>query len=531
MSKARLIQYALCALALTLPSGAGASVRAQEGARESEASARAQGVLERMTLEEPLTGAPIGVLAVNLRGDTLACLNPHLRLVPASNLKLATCAAALKTLGRDFRFKTTLAYEGSIDEGGILHGNVYIIGGGDPTTGALDSSTPAVEVTFARWKQLLDRGGIKGVDGLVIGDSRSFCPVEAYPDWTVEDAAFYYGAMPQALNFYKNKHDLEAIPGISVGDPVEINQIYPILSWMVFDHLAVTGPAGSGDKLYYAHSAFLPNAAVHGSLGIDKGKRKEQCINRFPAYTCSAQFCSFLHERGLEISRGPADIDPQGYIRDDLGLPLRQIKASPRDSLKVLGSTQSAPLMNIVRECLYQSDNFYAEALLATIGTELTASARRDSCIVAEKQVLKTMGVQTSGIKIYDGSGLSRTNYVNASFFVSLLKAVAGSDINRDFLRALPSPGQGTLYANMSTQTPQLRARIRMKSGSMDGVLCYSGYILPADYDDTPGNAAAEAGASLPEETIVFSILTDNALASSSVVRPVLDRLIILLSQ
>lgn len=86
-----------------------------------------------------------------MEGDTLACINPGLKLVPASNVKLVTTGLALGLLGPDFRFETRIAYSGSITNG-VLKGDIYIIGGGDPTTGANVPIVPQVTNTFSKWK-------------------------------------------------------------------------------------------------------------------------------------------------------------------------------------------------------------------------------------------------------------------------------------------------------------------------------------------------------------------------------------------
>ena len=115
--------------------------------------------------------------------------------------------------------------------------------------------------------------------------------------------------------------------------------------------------------------------------------------------------------------------------------------------------------------------------------------------------------------QIFDGSGLSRKNYVSADFFVRFLRMMLQSPCADIYLRTLPSPGErGTLEYKFPSETPEFRSRIRMKSGSMNGVRSYSGYILASDGD--------------PSHTIVFSLITNNLTASSWAVNPVLDSII-----
>ena len=145
--------------------------------------------------------------------------------------------------------------------------------------------------------------------------------------------------------------------------------------------------------------------------------------------------------------------------------------------------------------------------MMRIMGEKSTEIAVYDSCRVAEIEVLEDLcpGI-SSRLSIDDGSGLSRHNFVSAETFVQYLEAMKKSPAFDCFIGALPYPGsEGTLKYVLSGLDPSIRKRIRMKSGSMDGVLCYSGYILPAS-----GSA---------KDAIVFSILTNNCDTPVSAVR------------
>jgi D-alanyl-D-alanine carboxypeptidase/D-alanyl-D-alanine-endopeptidase (penicillin-binding protein 4) len=169
-----------------------------------------------------------------------------------------------------------------------------------------------------------------------------------------------------------------------------------------------------------------------------------------------------------------------------------------------IGYTESPTLSEIARITNWNSDNFYAESMMRAMGEIATTVASYDSCRVAVYEVLAGLGMPLEEIRLADGCGLSRMNYLSATWITDYLQAMLHSPAAGDFLASLPAPGQGTL--NMI----KIKGgeRIRMKSGSMDGVLCYSGYILDA------------SGA--PAYT--FSILTNNATAPVKEVRPVLVR-------
>ena len=119
----------------------------------------AQKTIERIRGQEPLRSALVGVLAVRASGDTVAALNVRQKLVPASNMKLLTTGLALHRLGADFRFETSLAYTGEIVDG-RLQGDLYIVGGGDPTTGARTDCAEALNKTFAAWAKQIGRAHV-----------------------------------------------------------------------------------------------------------------------------------------------------------------------------------------------------------------------------------------------------------------------------------------------------------------------------------------------------------------------------------
>ena len=141
----------------------------------------------------------------------------------------------------------------------------------------------------------------------------------------------------------------------------------------------------------------------------------------------------------------------------------------------------------------------------------MTGSACYDSSRVAIDKVLKQMSIDTSrGFRIKDGSGLSRQNYVSSDFFCRFLLGMMDSPHFEAFVESLPYPGgKGTLQYNMKKVPEDVRVRIRVKSGSMNGVRCYSGYIIP-----TEGTR---------EDVIIFSLMINNCTAPSSKIRNLLD--------
>lgn len=508
--------------------------------------------VRRLATSTPLDDAVWGVEARTLGGEEIVSYNAGINMTPASTAKVLTCGAALHALGTDYRYATRIGYSGVIEDG-RLKGDLYIIGGADPTTGAADWPSVSSQSVFAKWSRIIAAAGINAIDGRIIGDGRML-DCKEIPGWDTDDTGFYYGAVPGGLNYYENAIDYRVTPGQAVGDSVSVVQTYPQTPWLVMSNSSVTGPAGTGDKLSYVNSDLFPAAEMRGSYAIGKPSRTESCTNRFGAYTCAWHFREYLSASGIET--GPcADIGPQGDIRTDLTAGLAaggatsksragataadgapavvpdaaagagvempgNLRAAPQDSLTILGETLSPPLESIVREVLHRSDNFYAETIFRTLGLEYTASAAYDSCRVAQRRVLSGMGLDSRAVRIQDGSGLSRKNFISPAFFVDFLSAMSSTEVYDIWLDLFPKPGEGTLYDRMSLVPYDVKSRIRIKSGSMDGVRAYCGYVLP------PGGRGDK------ENTVVFSVITNNALGSESgAVKRVLDQLVALLVQ
>lgn len=466
----------------------------------------AQRYLQELAEQGPLKNAAWGVLAVDADGKVLARHNAGQRLVPASTLKLVTTGAALHAFGPEHRFQTQLGYTGTIGPDGTLEGDVYILGGGDPTLGAKDTIALKPEVLFWKWKTLLRDAGIQRIHGRIVGDGSAWEGMLEHPGWNYDDTGTYYGTGANALCFYGNAIDLEVRAGAQAGDSVILRQKYPETPWMHLSNRAFTGPAGTGNSLYLYTTDLAPYAELRGTFATDRRPKTEHFANKFGALTCARYFRKNLLETGWEVTGGYADVAPGGWLRGPDFVPAEKA-GTPRP----IGTSESPELRKIVRETLVRSDNFYAESIFRAMGEAATGIAVYDSCRVALNQVLEGLGVPLEGIRQADGSGLSRLNHLSPEWMVGFLQAMQQSPAFPDFLQALPHPGQGTLSVLLA-QHPAA-GRICLKSGSMDGVLCYSGYLL-----DAQGKPA-----------VTLALMTNNTTAPVAEVRAVLARLLLYL--
>ena len=564
--------------ALTLLSGS--TILSAQGPQTPQASKDTPCSVTELGFPE---GEQAGVCIRTLSGHNILKTNEKQNFVPASNLKVLSTGVSLHLLGANARFETRLAHSGEISPDGTLKGDLYIIGGGDPTLGSGECGSKGAEELISGWVRRVREAGIRRIEGLVIGDSRAM-PSEVNGSWMYEDIATYYGATPCALMYRENCIDLLLAPGAEVGAAVKINATgggkalseagapssaqvpasapLTIASapWMILRSECTTGEEGTGDKTYLYVSEFSPAARLGGTYALGKTPKTVHYNNPFPEFAAAFDLADALAKEGI-LCRGvtstsachPIALYRAGTSEGDIqagknaktsaanSAPAQSsswafafesftpcARLAPQDSLTVIARTLSPKLSEIARRTNYVSDNLYAETLLRAVGAAPKASQAEngtraaeniidlngistENAIDAELAALEELGVDTEGrVRIDDGSGLSRKNAVTPEFIVDYLSAISKSPAFPAFLSSLPPSGESERLLAGAPQ--EIRKRLRVKSGSMTGVLCYCGYILPAEDK---------------EETIVFSIMVNDSLRPGSRIRAQIEALLL----
>ena len=435
--------------------------------------------------------AVIAILAVDEKGNTVAQWNPEMPLLTASTMKTISTGAGLHALGKDFKYKTQIAYTGEIKDG-ILHGDVVIIGGGDPTLGSTDTLAYSIDSIFGVWAQGLKDAGIKRVEGNVVVDDSYFVREQMPDSWSWGNFGASYGATASGLSFHENCQQFKLIPGKNVGDKVRVQAIYPQVPGLEVVNELTTGAAGTGNNSGYYVQDMKCASQYLGTVAVDRGVLYRTNSNRFPHLSCGYHFREFLVEQGI-------DVLPE--IIDALTYPCKAER-------KVVAETYSPELWRIVAVTNRISNNMYAETILKTIGKELTGVGSYDSSFVAINRVLEGMGVDLTGFTQEDGSGLSRQNYVSPKFFCNYYDKMQKSPAFAEFFESLPMPGgPGTLKSVLKGEDQKLKDRIHAKSGSLSNVRCYAGYV----------QGSKKYG------MVRFAILTNNFSVSTSKMQPKIE--------
>ncbi len=423
--------------------------------------------------------------------DIIISLNQDQSVAPASGLKVFTSAAALDYLGEDYKFVTKIFYDGAISSGGTLEGNIYISGGGDPALGSglLKGSLPLDEL-IAVWIDAIRASGIKMVEGSITADNSLYDDKPIPDHWNYIDIGNYYGMSSGALTINENLYHLYFKPSKIIGEEAEVLRTEPEIPCLSFINHMKTGKPGSGDNGYIFNAPQQFNATLRGTIpaGVDEFSIKGS-IPDPPLFT--AQFLTRkLIESNIKVTGEAKRTDtPVEY-----------------DKTKLITETFSPPIKDIVFLLNKKSNNLYAELLLKAIGLKVHGKGSTENGAQAVADFLKINNINIDALSIQDGSGLSRTNCISSRMMTELLSALTKKKYFTAFYNSLGIVGKAddiSSYRNLGRGT-SLENNARMKSGGINGVRSYSGYLKD-------GN----------NRTIVFSFIANNFNGAGSAVNKI----------
>jgi D-alanyl-D-alanine carboxypeptidase/D-alanyl-D-alanine-endopeptidase (penicillin-binding protein 4) len=372
-------------------------------------------------------------------GESVFKLNSEKSLIPASGAKLFTSASALRFLGGDYRFETKLLTDGEIDNDSVMQGNLYIVGGGDPTFNRdFPPEDSSAKTVFEHWANTLKTLGVRTIAGDAICVDTFFVTPKLEPTWEYGDLKERFTALPGALSFNMN----------------------------------------------YIES---------GSISPEDSLRFRWNPTLFFAYSLQKEY----PQNGIKIL---GQVRPFNPISDTMKV----------DDLDTLLLDYSPPLREIVKKININSINFYAEQVMRALGRHLYGEGSIEAGLKAVDSLLSETGIDSNLVRLVDGCGLSRHNWVSAGAITELLKYCRRADFAEDFCNSLAQYGQGTLR-NRKPLNDNLQ--VFAKTGSMEGVRSFSGYLLIDD-----------AG-------YVFSIICNNYICSWREVERAMDQMLVFISE
>jgi D-alanyl-D-alanine carboxypeptidase/D-alanyl-D-alanine-endopeptidase (penicillin-binding protein 4) len=421
--------------------------------------------------------AQLGVKVVSLdTGRIMYEENAGKLLMPASNMKIYTVAAALDRLTPDFRYTTSVYANARPDATGTVRGDLLVYGRGDPTFAASFSDGDyykAIDDLAAR----IVAGGVKRIEGNLVGDESYFTGPPLGFGWEWDDLQSADGAEVTALSVNNNALDVFVRPGASVGAPATVTT-GPVTSVVKIVNQLTTGPRGTRRDVTVIRPLGQNVLEVSGSVPLndmattDKGYVGSFAITH-PALLFVDLLRTALGQRGVVLTGQIQTVDARA--RGPLPLQI--------SSLVEITSVQSQPLSVIAAQTLKPSQNLYAELILRTLGRVAGTVDPKvitvDAGIEVVKAFLRDAGIGPREIVMTDGSGLSRHNLITADATLRLLIHMSRHRFASAFREALPVAGIDGTLKNRFKGTPAA-GNLRAKTGTIDTVATLSGYVTSA---------------------------------------------------
>ena len=442
------------------------------------------------------TRALWGVRIESLRdGRVIYARHSDKLVVPASNMKLLTMAVTAARLGWDFRFETRLEAVGTIVDG-TLNGDLIVVGSGDPSMMSREFGSSPV---FDEWADALAAAGIRRVTGRLIGDDSLFDDAGIGPGWAWDYLNDGYAAPSGALNYNENIATIRIWPGATVGAPARVETSPPGHGLQVV-HTITTGAADSDASIPQTRGLHSADITLRGSVPLGQ---KSPVSRTTTVHTPTAFFVGGLHAalatRGIPVRGGAFDID--------------DLDASPAtDGRRVIATRQSQPLSSLGAHFMKTSRNMSGEAFLKLLGARFGRGGTVSAGRTVAGETLTSWGIPDDSYVMYDGSGLSRYNYVSSDAIIALLKHVWNDESLRGpFMASLPVGGQdGTLGGRM--RNTALAGKVQAKTGTISNVRALSGYV------DSPSG-----------ERFVFSMIANHFTTGSAAVDDVAEKALLAL--
>lgn len=386
---------------------------------------------------------------------------------PASVLKTVATATALEILGEDYRYPTTLEYDGIL-ENGTLEGNLYIKGSGDPSLGS-SHFAPGQNKFLSTWIAALQKAGIKHITGSVISDESIFDTEGVSIKWLREDMGNYYAPGSYGISIFDNMYKLSLQTGATGTRPV-LKGTEPDIPFIRFKNYLKAAPVSS-DSAYIIGAPLDDVRYLYGVLPANREAYVLKGDIPDPALYLARYLTDQLQQKGIRV-----DGSPSCYR---IEVEENRWKKGER---KEIVTTYSPTLREIASICNHVSHNLYADALVKTVGlqykprrNEMISSFGRGVQVV--KEYWEKKGLDVFPLRMNDGSGLAPADKVSAGFMGELLVYMATeSAVSDAFIASLPQAGIEGSVRNF-LKGSKLQGKARLKSGGITGVRSYAGYI------------------------------------------------------
>jgi len=408
------------------------------------------------------------------------------KITPASTLKLLTSAAALDTLGEEYQFTTEVLTDGTFSKG-VLQGNLYVRGQGDPTL---------LKQDLDQFASQLKKQGVTKITGNLVGDDYWFDDVRLSPSIDKSDESRYYAAQITGLTLSPNKdYDagtviVEAVP-TKKGYKAKV-KMTPETGIVKVINRTNTVPKGSKNTLTIKRQSGTNNIIISGNVPVgSSGKKEWVTVSNPTAYTLDV-FKKSLASKGIKFS-------PKSVVRRGI---------APADG-QVLAVKTSMPLKDLMKPFMKLSNNTHAEILAKTMGRQKYGEGSWNAGLRVMREFADSIGLNSSEWRFEDASGMSHSNKVTSAQMTELLFLVRSAPWYSTYVQGLPVAGAndrfigGTLRNRLTS--PLVKGKVIAKTGSLNRVNSLAGYAETKD-----------------GETLIFSILTQDQKSSTI---PLIDKI------
>lgn len=458
----------------------------------------------KFSKDPSLKKAKFGICVITAdSGKTVFAYHDTLELVPASTMKAINTAASLSMLGKDFTFKTYLFYDGEIDKNGVLQGNIYIKGGGDPSLGTprIDSMKD-MKYLIPDWLNNIQKLGIKRINGAIVGDASIYDDTITPPSWNNGDVGHHYGAGSSGLTFHENTFRILFKSGLRYKDSARIVALDPPVPYITIKNKVTTGGVYTPEDTWIWGGAYNNTRFIKGVIPRNTKEFFIRASLPDPAFYCAYSLYKALADTGITVT--------------DSATTYKALKAQGKiktGAITVFYTLESQPLDTIAFYTNRYSINTWAEDILKMLAFEKTGVGSTYNGTQLVTNFWKSKGVDLTGFKMVDGSGLSSDNKVSPRNLAEIMKAFISDSLFPEFYNTLPVAGRSGSISDIFKGTIA-ENNLHAKSGYMIGLRSYTGYVY-----------------NKKGKLLTFGIIVNDHTATAGEMKSMLEKIMVLIAE